>query len=92
MKRLTDSDRAKLLSVFLKSQTLENISPLSDDDGNTQDALFSYRGCDVCKEGAADVYECDGYSKKQKAVLSGYEVCHACLCVEANGINDGSDK
>lgn len=75
---------SRALDAFKKAHHIENLSPMSDEAGDTLDAQFSMSGCDVCNSGGADVYECDGYSKKY-GVLNGFEVCHECLCVEANG-------
>ena len=73
--------RAEKIEKFKALNEVNNISQIdSDDDGS-----FSMHGCDICRCGGTNVYACDGYSPKHGALELG-DVCHECLCIEANGV------
>lgn len=73
---------ADQLEAFKAFNSIDNIDAI-----DLENIYFSHDGCDVCHSGGADVYDCHGYSSKHKKIFDGFQVCHYCLCVEANGIN-----
>lgn len=83
---MNDYKRYILLENFKAKMEIENLS------SKEYERYFCHHGCDVCDGGPNNVYPCEGYSLKHKEIFDGFYVCHECLCVEYNGINDGSGE
>ena len=84
---MNQTQRSKLIEAFKRHNKVNCISIENDDEGS-----FNPNGCDVCNSLAQDTYVMSGYAPKTKEVLELGDVCHDCICVEYNGIEDGSNQ
>ena len=84
-RKIKMSKREKALTMFMERMGVQNLSMISDEDGNSE-SHFSLRGCEVCSRGLGnEVFECNGYDPKEKCVVGEMYVCIDCLALEANG-------
>jgi hypothetical protein len=83
--------KEKILKNRIEFSTLYDCFSLKDGDA---EAYFSRKGCEICCDGAGDVYDVVHLAKKDiknKNFNDVYEsqLCGACLCSMVNG--DDSD-
>lgn len=78
---MKQSLRQRALDKFYKKHELNGLSILDEND-NYIERSFSYSGCDICSPGLGnDVYR-----------INDYDVCHDCLCVDANGYDSDYER
>lgn len=69
-------DRSKAINEFLERNGIDNISEVEAPAGV----------CDICKEYPDRPLKlCNGFNPTGREVIDGFQVCHDCLCVAANG-------
>ena len=75
------TQRDKNIIRFFKANRLVTLNTSEQEP----QAEFSSKGCDVCGDGLGNnVYPCHGLTAKNN-IVTGFEVCHACLSTIVNG-------
>jgi thioredoxin reductase len=83
---MNSQQRAEALASYIQNCEVNNVSiKIDEDTGEDTESFFGT--CDCCDE-KSDVYETEGYSSKHKEVFSTGDICHACICIAYNGIED----
>lgn len=74
--------RSIVCEKFLKINKVNCCTIISEND----EGSFSHNGCECCRSGlGTTVYECNGYSPKQKTIVVLGDVCSECICYFYNG-------
>lgn len=80
--------RLELINRYQAECETDNISPITAEDDSELESHFDHDGCDICRQGGAEVYETNGYSSKDDKIYSTGQVCNQCCCILANGIDE----